>query len=221
MERPTSGPIDLDALADFLDSDHLADAMSLSELDGYLTGIAVGPELIEPQHWLFKIWGEDPAAFQSTEQMVAILRVIMGRYNQIIECLDTDPDTLKQIFAEDAEGIARYGEWAVGFTEAMQLRMDAWQPMLDDEDATILMVPIAAITAAWGAELNEDPELTLPEEALNELLEEADVALPLCAASIRAFWQSRMAKPTKPAMKAKPTTKQRKKPERDRRQRRR
>jgi uncharacterized protein len=66
MESPASGPTDFAALAEFLDSDDLADAMSLSELDGYLTGIAVGPELIEPHHWPFKIWGEDPAAFESS-----------------------------------------------------------------------------------------------------------------------------------------------------------
>ena len=43
------GPIDLDALDDYLMSDHAPDdSMGLSDLDGFLTGIVVGPELIPP-----------------------------------------------------------------------------------------------------------------------------------------------------------------------------
>jgi uncharacterized protein len=42
---PSSGPIDLDALDDYLMSDHVPDgSMGLSDLDGFLTGIVVGPE---------------------------------------------------------------------------------------------------------------------------------------------------------------------------------
>jgi hypothetical protein len=50
---PLSGPIDLDALDDCLMSDHAPDnSMGLSDLDGFLTGIVVGPELILPSEWL-------------------------------------------------------------------------------------------------------------------------------------------------------------------------
>ena len=53
-------PIDLDALDDYLMSDHAADdSMGLSGLDGFLTGIAVGPELILPGEWLPVIWGSE------------------------------------------------------------------------------------------------------------------------------------------------------------------
>jgi hypothetical protein len=39
------GPIDLDALDDYLMSDHAPDdSMGLSDLDGFLTGIVVGPD---------------------------------------------------------------------------------------------------------------------------------------------------------------------------------
>ena len=47
---PLSGPIDLEALDDYLMSDHAPDhSMGLSDLDGFLTGIVVGPELIPPR----------------------------------------------------------------------------------------------------------------------------------------------------------------------------
>ena len=47
---PLDGVIDLDALDDeYLMSDHSPDdSMGLSDLDGFLTGVVVGPELILP-----------------------------------------------------------------------------------------------------------------------------------------------------------------------------
>ena len=42
---PPNGSIDLDILDDYLISNHAPDnSMGLSDLDGFLTGIAVGPE---------------------------------------------------------------------------------------------------------------------------------------------------------------------------------
>jgi hypothetical protein len=54
---PTFGPIDFDALADYLLSDHAPDdCMGLSDLDGFLTDIVVRPELTPPGEWLPVIW---------------------------------------------------------------------------------------------------------------------------------------------------------------------
>ena len=39
--------------------------MGLSDLDGFLTGIAIGPELILPSEWLPVIWGGDSPKFKS------------------------------------------------------------------------------------------------------------------------------------------------------------
>ena len=44
---PLNSPIDLDTLDDYLMSDHAPDdSMGLSDLDGFLTGVVAGPELI-------------------------------------------------------------------------------------------------------------------------------------------------------------------------------
>ena len=57
MESFNAG-IDLDALDAFLLSDRTPEnCMGLSDLDGFLTAIVIGPELIAPSEWLPIIWG--------------------------------------------------------------------------------------------------------------------------------------------------------------------
>jgi uncharacterized protein len=63
-------PIDLDALRNYLMSDHAPDiCMDLSDLDGFLAGIIVGPELILPSEWLSVIWDGEEPEFVSEDEM--------------------------------------------------------------------------------------------------------------------------------------------------------
>src|SRR5215813_15282775 len=63
--------VDLEALDRFLISDRSPpDSMMLSDLDGFLTGIAVGPELVLPSEWLPLVWGgEAPRSEEHTSEL--------------------------------------------------------------------------------------------------------------------------------------------------------
>src|ERR1700733_11985354 len=94
-----SGPIDLDALDDYLMSDHAPDdSMGLSDLDGFLTGIVVGPEFIPPSEWLPVVWGGEEPEFATDEEMRAVLDTIMSRYIEIIAGFNSDPIDFDPIF---------------------------------------------------------------------------------------------------------------------------
>jgi uncharacterized protein len=70
---------DLEVLDNFLRSDRSPpESMMLSELDGFLTGIAIGPELIRPSEWLPLIWGGDSPEFASLDEANVILGVAHG-----------------------------------------------------------------------------------------------------------------------------------------------
>ena len=149
---PLNGAQDLDALDEYLMSDLAPDdSMGLSDLDGFLTGIAVGPELILPSEWLPVIWGGGEPEFKTEAEMRTVLGAIMSRYNEIITCLDSEPENFDPIFMEGPEGEVIASDWAAGFLDAVALRTTAWDPLIAHDRAGIMMLPILL--------LNGDAEL--------------------------------------------------------------
>jgi uncharacterized protein len=180
---PLNGPIDLDALDDFLMSDHAPDdGMGLSDLDGFLTGIVVGPELIRPSEWLPVIWGGEEPKFETEDEMRTVLGTIMGRYNEIAACFNGDPDEFDPIFWEGPEGEVIASDWAGGFLDAVALRPKAWEPLIESDNAGILMAPLFL--------LNGDIEIADSAADENELLAEASDMIPTCIAGIHEFWRN-------------------------------
>jgi uncharacterized protein len=91
--------IDLEELAEYLNSDVAPeDCMGLSDLDGFLTGIVIGPELVPRSEWLPVIWGDKEPQFESEDQIGKVLGIIMSRYNEIATCFDSDPEKFEPIF---------------------------------------------------------------------------------------------------------------------------
>src|ERR1700692_891870 len=101
-------------------SDHAPDdSMGLSDLDGFLTGIVVGPEPIMPSEWLPVIWGDEEPEFASDAQAETIISLIMGRYNEIVTGLNSDPERFEPIFWKKPTGEAVVMDWAAGFLDAI------------------------------------------------------------------------------------------------------
>jgi len=184
-DPPLSGLIDLDALDDYLMSDHAPDdSMGLSDLDGFLTGIVVSPELILPSEWLPVIWGGEEPEFRTEAEMRTVLGTIMGRYNEIVACLADDPDDLDPIFWEGPEGKVIASDWAGGFLDAVALRPQAWKPLMEDDSVGILLVPLFILNG--DLEPDSGPDGVVDED---EVLAEAADMIPTCVAGIYEFWR--------------------------------
>ncbi len=190
---PPTEPVDLDPLDAFLSSDRApGDCMGLSDLDGFLTAIAIGPELIKPSDWMPVIWGDGEPAFETVEEAQAILSIIMARYNEILSSLATDPDSFEPVFwaGEDEEPIVT--DWAAGFLEAVRLRPEAWEKLTEDPEAGGLFAAILMLGSDLDELAVEGGELT--QEEVEQLLEDGPDLIPDAVIGIHEFWAAQREK---------------------------
>jgi uncharacterized protein len=141
---------DLEVLDRFLMSDHAPDnGMGLSDLDGFLTGILVGPELVLPSEWLPHVWGGEEPTFENEDEARTVLAALMGHYNALAQALDSgEPDDLAPVYwIHGEEEIVLAADWAEGFLDAMRLRPNAWAPLAEDGEAGHLLVHLAGRSA--------------------------------------------------------------------------
>ena len=186
--------VDLEALDAFLLSDHAPEnSMGLSDLDGLLTGIVAGPEVILPSEWMPIIWGGDEPEFADISEAQTVLGTIMARYNQIISNLRDDPDAFEPIFWKGPDDEVIVTDWAAGFLDAVRLRRKLWAPLIRDPEARVLILPLLIL----GAEDDDHPSFDAPPppaSAVEELLAKGAEIIPACVVGIRAFWQRHGAK---------------------------
>ena len=191
IPMPPTAPIDLDALGAFLMSDRAPeDSMGLSDLDGLLTGVVVGPEVIMPSEWTRAIWGGEGPDFDSMEEALAIHGTITGRYNDIRRRLDTEPQSFDPVFREGPGGEVVVTDWAAGFLQAVRLRPRAWEPLIRHQEASALIAPLLVL----GADDPEHPPFggsPLPRAEMERLQAHGADLIPGCVLGIRAFWQQR------------------------------
>ena len=188
----------LEELDAFLLSDGAPpDSVGISDLDGLLTGIVVGPELIMPSEWIPIIWQGGEPTFKDVQQAERIMSIIMARYNEIIRELDAEQGGFQPILERAPDGRYLAADWCEGFMDAVELRMEAWQPLLDTE--TMIMGPIMAHLHRDG-----EPILDGTPEELAEIRKDCIEILPYIVQEIYDFWKSRRSpgphapKPAKP-----------------------
>jgi uncharacterized protein len=194
MMSPAPGltEADLETLDAFLMSDQVPDdCMQLSDLDGFLTAVAIGPELIMPSEWLPAIWGDGEPEFEAVEEAQRIINVIMVRYNEILHRLHGHPDGIEPLFWETPAGDVVAGDWAEGFMDGVALRKDSWHPLFHSDEGAALLAPILAFVQ--DPDDDAVPEGTADERA--ELHAAAVDLIPSTVEAIDAFWKARQRPP--------------------------
>lgn len=132
-------------LASYLDEldqlllDQGEDWMLLTQLDGYLAGILVSPDLVPPGVWLKHIWAGDDGAglphFEKMEDFQHIIDLIMRHYNDVLASL-AQPGCYEPLFDIDTHNDDVLWElWVEGFMQAMDLAPDGWERIAVSGDA--------------------------------------------------------------------------------------
>lgn len=196
-----AGPLtdaEFDELDEFLMSDSLPEeTMDIAMLDGFLTALAIGPNLIEPSRWLPEIWGGgkagDEVAWESSEQAARIMGMILRHWNFLLAQFQAEPEAYEPVLYASEEGgkeISIIDEWCIGFVRGMNLDGEAWQPMMDDEEAEEFLWPIMLYGTETGwEEMEQNPALAAKHADFAD-------ALPDCVLAIHDYWTPERAERT-------------------------
>ncbi|WP_421321324.1 UPF0149 family protein [Aeromonas veronii] len=98
--------------------------LSLSALDGFLTAVLSGPELLSPSQWWPVIWGGIPPEWSSEREMKRALDLIIGHMNILAHTLCYQPEhfipvLMVNLFEE--QEICNAEEWCFGYLRGMAL----------------------------------------------------------------------------------------------------
>jgi uncharacterized protein len=183
--------VSLDDLAHFLNSGNAPEGcMDLSELDGFIAGLVAGPEEVPRDEWIAEVWDNEEPDYDDESQREAVEQAIFDRYDAIESSLDATPLSYTSILWQDEAGTTVAEDWAAGFMQAVSLRSEAWQPALADEDASMLLIPIASLAGMTLPE-SERGGQAMTDDALEGLIEDAEQVLPVCVLGLRRFWRER------------------------------
>lgn len=155
--------------------------MTLSELDGYLTGILACPEMIAPSEWLPHVWGETGEAhFADQKTVEETIGAVMAHYNSVAEAM-TRSLWIEPIYEIDPNSDETLWEpWVDGFTRAMGVRPDAWEGLLDraDEETRSTVIFLMALQDIYTGNTK------FTDEDIDEIGVQAPDLIPNCVATI-------------------------------------
>jgi uncharacterized protein len=160
----------------------------VSMMDGFLTGLVIGPVFIHPEKWLWHIVGDhEKRAYLGTKAQ-AVVDTIVDHYNQISICLAENRFSYTPIFMRSQDGETSAEDWANGFYGAMRLGLGHWKPLFKSfEDSAPLMAILVHCTDPDGVSIYGDAMKNVPQDALTggwKVIREAvQVVLDQCAPS--------------------------------------
>lgn len=155
--------------------------MLLSELEGYLCGVAVSPEEFAPEDFLPMIWeavnqeGPDPDRSALTE-------AVLKRYAEIkAELAEERYEPLYEL--DEEEGVL-WEIWIAGFEAAISLDLPSWESLLQSrkesraqEAAFGIMSLLTASDPSLSEEDASDPEMIRLQQDAPNLIPEIVVTL--------------------------------------------
>lgn len=169
-------------LDEFLMSDATPEeSMDIVTLDGFLTSLVIGPEVVPPSVWLKTIWGgEGEPRFESSEQAQRVISLIMRRFNTLSCLFEEPPEFAPILWEREVEGTTYRiaDDWCWGFMAGVSLAAQAWQLLLVDRENRAMLRPILTLGTEEGWRLLEaDSDPDGAEQAAFDALESSVIAI--------------------------------------------
>ena len=177
---------EMDWLSGFLVSGQAPEtAMPFETFDGFLTALVVGREMVMPSVYLGEIWGTEDGSgpvWDSQDQLQYFMELVAKHWNAIAARRNADAPHLPQIDYFGAEELGK--DWAGGFVTGMSLCRDAWDPLMEDEDAGPVVTQVLALAISGDK---------LPDETRAAIVDD----LPEIVRAIAAYWRHAPAVPAR------------------------
>ncbi len=166
---------ELEKLDDFLGSDSTPEEclFPVEMLDGYMTALIVGPDVIEPDIWIPYIWDQENSEepyFSSEAEEKTIRDLLVRHMNTIALQFNEDPEDFVPLYeqfgySDEEERRIAIENWALGFSVGIELTHGSWNSFLEDEETAQLVLPmfiLAKITDDFD-DLSEDDIIGLAQ----------------------------------------------------------
>lgn len=184
MNKQTIDEDDLDFIDTILEKyETKGSIVSVSELDGFLTAIISGPDMIMPSEWMPAIWGgeEDAPEWESEQEVSRFIQITMGLMNSSADTLIEQPDDFEAMFLMDihqGKPVEVVSLWCYGYMRAVGMRPQSWMNLPEDIQQHLGRI------AMFGSETGEESLMQLPVGAINNLQDKIEPA----ARAIHAYW---------------------------------
>jgi uncharacterized protein len=173
----------LDRLDAYLSSaDSPDEFMMLSDLGGFLHGVACSPELISVREWMPVALGA-----QSEDLPKWVTKCTASMYATIIEGLSQEPPQVEPIFWQASEGQVIAMDWCEAFMKAVSLRPRHWLRLTESGTDGRILTPILVHL------IDDDGNsvMGIPQEELDATLDTAAQTIPDVIVAIHKYWMAR------------------------------
>ncbi|MFC0696413.1 UPF0149 family protein [Paraburkholderia humisilvae] len=149
---------EIELLDDFLISGAVHDdSMDVSMMDGFITAVASGPNMLMPSAMLPWIWdaehGKNAPRFASTSEARRITGLILRHWNDVNDSLNQTPDAYEPLLPErEVEGntLSIIDEWCEGYCKGIEIDREAWDPLIASHPEWFTVIMLYGTPDGWA-----------------------------------------------------------------------
>jgi uncharacterized protein len=126
--------------------------LDIVELEGFLTALVIGPNLVNPALWLPKVWGGKDPKFKDLAELNHFVALVMGLHNDLALIFDQAPERFRPTFYESkvaGKRIQIVDEWCVGFLKGVRFVASGWKPLKRERPELLKPIELFGSKAGW------------------------------------------------------------------------